>query len=180
MRNPLRIVLHRIAEKDPLLLSHHPSCQYYQHHTFTLYGTQLCMGCFIVYPIGLLTLLSLSLAWLLTPNLPGLSEPTYVYYATGGLFAIPIIVAKTLQRSQSRQMRITSKILLAVGLGVAGFPLISQPGDRLLTLLIFAMFLIPYIGHKGVTALDDCQGCPEKSNFPNCSGFEFEEAKSNE
>lgn len=138
------------------------------------------MGCFIVYPVGLFTLLSLSVGWLLAPNMPGLSEPTYVYFATGGLLMIPIIIGKVMSESWGKQTRIATKILLAVGLGVAGFPFISQPEDRLLTIVIFAIFLVPYVGHKGVTALDDCQGCPEKADFPNCSGFEFEESKSDE
>jgi hypothetical protein len=32
----------------------------------------------------------------------------------------------------------------------------------------------PYSVHKGLTATDDCAGCPEADDFPNCSGLSFD------
>jgi hypothetical protein len=33
---------------------------------------------------------------------------------------------------------------------------------------------VPYVAYKGVTARDDCEGCPEADDFPNCSGMTFD------
>lgn len=173
MRNPVRWAIHRIHEKNPLLLSHHPTCQYYSHHTFTLYGAKLCMGCFIVYPIGAASLLVMSLTWLLGPDIWITTQPTSQYYIIGGGFAGPVIAGKVLPDTRTKRYRILSKALLAVGLGIAAFPIIARPTARLQTVAIFTAFLVPYITHKGVTARDDCQGCPEIDDFPDCSGLDF-------
>jgi len=173
MKNPLRWMIHRIAAKDPLLLSHHPTCKYYNHHTFTLYGTQLCMGCFIVYPVSLMTLLVISVGWLLFPEFRIFTTSGPMYYIVGGIFAAPIVVNKVRSGSRSKRTRIITKTILAIGLGIAAFPFISQPEYRLHTFVLFVMCLVPYIAHKGLTARDDCQGCPEIDDFPDCSGFDF-------
>jgi hypothetical protein len=172
MKNPLRAAIERIGQSDPLLLSHHPSCKYYSHHTFELYGVELCMGCFIVYPVGFVSLLTLVATRLLHPDL--FTIETIGLYIAGSVLIAPMIAGKLLPRQRSSRTRIISKALLAVGLSFLALPVLFRPADRLVTFVLFAGFLVLYVVHKGLTALDDCQGCPEADDFPNCSGMEFE------
>ncbi|ERH05908.1 MAG: hypothetical protein J07HN4v3_01517 [Halonotius sp. J07HN4] len=173
MKNPLRFVIEAIAERNPMYLSHHPACKYYDHHTFTLYDQQLCMGCFVVYPVGFVSLLTISLFWIFRPDSVIFHPETHHLHIIGMSFASPMIANKIIFKQSRKRMRILMKACLGVGLGIMVFPLLSRPSDRLFTLAVLLLFLIPYIGYKGVTALDDCKGCPEKEDFPNCSGFEF-------
>lgn len=131
------------------------------------------MGCFIVYPISFATLLSISVGWFLFPEFTVFAAPTYRYYVVGGLLVTPIVINKARSGSRSKQTRIITKMILAIGLGIAAFPVVSRPTYRVHTVGLFAAFLIPYILHKGLTARDDCQGCPEVDDFPDCSGLDF-------
>jgi hypothetical protein len=172
MYNPLERLVRYVWRRKPIVLAHHPSCAYYSHHTFELYGAQLCLGCFVVYPVGLVSLSLLSLLYLLVPGVFGV--PTVALYAAAGALAAPLLVSKALFDVRSIRWRMLTKALLAVGLAVAALPPIFRPADRLVGAVLFVGFLVPYVGYKGLTALDDCEGCPELADRPNCSGLEFE------
>ncbi|WP_049924475.1 hypothetical protein [Halopiger djelfimassiliensis] len=174
MWNPIRVVVQRLGERDPLLLAHHPTCEYYSHHTFELYGQRVCMGCFIVYPVAILSLLALSVVRLVRPALGLFEFPTSAFYLAGFGLVAPMVVGKLLPGTRTATTRIASKALLAVGLAVTAFPFVFRPDARLVTAGLFVAFLLPYIVHKGLTATDDCQGCPEAADFPNCSGMSFD------
>jgi hypothetical protein len=172
MSNPLERLVQYVWQRKPIALAHHPSCAYYSHHTFELYGAQLCLGCFVVYPVGLVSLSLLSLLYLVFPA--AFAVPTVALYAVAGALAAPLLVSKALLDVRSIRWRMLTKALLAVGLAVAALPPIFRPADRLIGAVLFVGFLVPYVGYKGLTALDDCEGCPELEDRPHCSGLEFE------
>jgi hypothetical protein len=174
MWNPLRRLITRVGQSDPLVLRHHPECTRYSHHTFGLYGQQVCMGCFIVYPVGFVSLSSLLLARLLAPEFPLFDADTLALYAAGLGLAGPKVVAKLLPGHRSHPTRVGTKVLLAVGLALVAFPFFFRPGARLSSLALFLGFLIPYVGYKALTAVDECKGCPYEEEFPNCPGMEFD------
>lgn len=180
MWNPVRKLVEDVGETNPLVLAHHPTCEFYDHHTVTIYGQKICMGCVIVYPTAFISLLVLSTLWFLWPDLGVFARPTKAFYVGGFGLIGPMIVTKLLPGIQSSTVRITAKFALAVGLAIVAFPFIFRPPDRLLTLGLFVGFLIPYVIQKGVTARDDCQGCPEAAEFPNCSGMTFGEESTHE
>lgn len=175
MWNPIRAVIAAVERKDPLLVAHHPTCEFYDHHTFTLYGTKVCMGCFIVYPVSAATLLTLSSLWLLWPELGLFGLSTRAFYGIGFALISPIGISKLVSGTRTEAVRMRTKASLAVGLGVLAFPFVARPADRLLTAGLFVGFLVPYIVHKGLTVTDDCEGCPEADEFPNCSGLTFDD-----
>lgn len=171
MIDPLEVAIDRVADRHRFLLSHHPTCEYYDHHTFELYGEKLCLGCFVVYPVGAV---SLSVLVALGVFVGPFAAGTTALYGIAGLLGAPIVFSKTLGWPTGVRFRILAKALLAVGLAVLFYPLVFRPGDRLLTALLFVLFWIVYVGYKGLTAFDDCEGCPERSEFPDCSGMCFE------
>jgi len=172
-----------IDDVDPFVLAHHPSCEYYAHHTFELRGVELCLGCFIVYPVGLVSLLALTLLQLTVPAVATLDVT--VFYVAGFVAATPMVGSKLLYRRGSRllyeliyrtsehSLRIVTKALLAVGLACLFYPVLFRPSARLSTLGLFLGLLVPYVASKGLTALDECEECPEQSEFPNCTGMEL-------
>jgi hypothetical protein len=172
MRNPLRAAIERVERTNPFLLSHHPSCAYYDHHTFELYGADLCLGCFVVYPVGALSLATLTAARLVAPGL--FDVGTLALYGVGATLVAPILLLKLVGGRRRLRVRIAAKALLAFGLAVFALPLVFRPVDRLRTFVLLAGFLVAYVGYKGWTALDDCQGCPEADDFPNCSGMDLD------
>lgn len=173
MRNPLRNLIQNVGSSDPLLLAHHPTCEFYDHHTFELYGHKLCMGCFIVYPVSFVSLSTLVILRFLWPQFDLFEWHTHAFYIIGFALIGPMTVSKALPFSRSSRVRITGKVLLAVGLALVAFPFVYRPGFRLLTAGLFVGVLLPYIVHKGLTARDDCRGCPEADEFPDCSGMTF-------
>jgi hypothetical protein len=162
--------------ENPFLLSHHPRCRFYDHHTVTVRGYDLCMGCVTVYPVGggsLALLLSLSVV---APSLPLFALSTTGLYAVAGALAAPLVVSKALPGSRAVGTRLLVKASLAVGLAVGFLPLVLRPGDRLRTLAVVGGGLVAYVAYKGATAFDDCEGCPERESFPDCPGLDFDHA----
>ena len=174
MWNPLRRLLARVGRFDPLLLRHHPECTRYSGHTFGLYGQQVCMGCFIVYPVGFVSLLSLVVGRLLAPGFPLYDVSTVVLYTTGFALIGPKVAGTLAPGQRAHRTRILTKLLLAVGLAFVAFPFFLRSGARLVTLGLFLGFLVPYVGHKALTLTDECEGCPYEGEFPNCPGMEFD------
>lgn len=172
MYNPLERLVQYVWQRKPIALAHHPSCAYYSHHTFELYGAQLCLGCFVVYPVGLVSLSLLSVFHLAFPA--AFAVPTVAFYAVAGGLAAPLLVSKALFDIRDVRWRMLTKALLAVGLAVAALPPIFRPADRLVGAVLFVGFLVPYVGYKGLTALDECEECPELVDRPNCTGMAFE------
>jgi hypothetical protein len=175
MKNPLRKLVRRVGKEDPLLLAHHPTCEYYSHHVIELYGQKLCMGCFIVYPVGGISLLVLVLSRLTIFSGQIAGVATYYLYIAGFVLISPKVLSKIIPGRRTRRQRILTKAILAVGLAFVAFPFIFRPSERIQTLCLFFGFLIPYVGHKAWTATDDCEGCPEADDFPNCSGMSFDD-----
>lgn len=174
MDNPIRLAIQRVGAREPLLVTHHPTCEYYDHHTIDLYGQPVCMGCFVVYPVGFASLLTLVLTRLLAPDFPLFGLETVAFYAAGFALATPMLLDKALPGRRGTRPRVAAKASLAVGLALLAFPALFRPGDRLLTAALFVGFLVPYVLYKGLTVRDDCQGCPEADDFPNCSGMTFD------
>lgn len=174
MYNPLRKIITKLGEDDPLLLAHHPTCEYYSHHVIEIYGEKVCMGCFIVYPVGffsLVSLLSLRLT-ILDAEIRAIS--TLSLFIIGFTLLLPKVIAKIAPGTRTRNTRILTKALLAIGLAFISFPFFFRPTERIVTVILFLGFLIPYVVYKGLTATDDCKGCPEADDFPNCSGLSFD------
>jgi len=172
-----------IDDVDPFVLAHHPSCEYYAHHTFELSGAEPCMGCFVVYPVGLVSLLALSVLHLTVDAVAAVDVT--LFYGVGFAAAAPMVGYKLLYRRGSRllyeliyrtsehALRMTTKAVLAVGLAFLVYPVLFRPGVRLPALGLFLALLVPYVAYKGLTALDECEDCPEQSEFPNCTGMEL-------
>ena len=176
MWNPVREVVRRVGAHNSLLLSHHPTCEYYSHHTFELYGRQLCMGCFVVYPVGFVSLLTLVVARLLWPEATLFGLGTGAFYALGFALIAPMVADKALSGNRSAGRRMAGKASLAVGLAFLAFPFVYRPAARWTTAGLFLGFLVPYVAYKGLTARDDCRGCPEAEDFPDCSGMAFDDS----
>jgi hypothetical protein len=176
MWHPLRTTIQRLGESEPLLLAHHPTCDYYDHHTFDLYGQEVCMGCFVVYPVGVATLATLVATRLAVPSLPLFGLDALAFWLAGFALATPMLADKALPGRRSGRTRMVAKAVLAVGLALLSFPAVFRPAVRLQTAALFVGFLVPYVAYKGLTVREDCAGCPEYDDFPDCSGMRFDDA----
>ncbi len=174
MRNPLRVVIQSVGEREPLLLAHHPTCEFYDHHVLEVYGQKLCMGCFVVYPVGFVSLVALLLGSLVLGDFALFAAPTVAFWGAGFALAGPMLADKVLPGHRGRRPRILAKASLAVGLAFIAFPGVVRPGARLVTAALFFGFLVPYVAYKGLTVRDDCAGCPEYDDFPQCTGMTFD------
>lgn len=166
---------------DPFVLAHHPRCDYYADHTFELRGHDLCMGCFLVYPIGIASLVVLSALHLALPAMRALDVA--VIYGVAAAFVAPILAYKALYRRGSRwlyefiyrwsdhRLRMATKASLAVGLAWLAYPVVFRPSVRLPGAVLLVGGLVVYNGYKGLTALDECDACPEQPSFPDCTGM---------
>jgi hypothetical protein len=173
MKKPLKGTIKKIGNKNPLLLAHHPTCDYYSHHVINIYGIKLCMGCFIVYPVGFLSLMFLSSIRLTILSTEMIAVSTLSLYISGFTLIFPKVLMKIVPGRRKRMTRVLTKALLAIGLAFVSYPMVFRPTQRLNTMILFVGFLVPYVGYKALTATDDCQGCPQADDFPNCSGMSF-------
>ncbi|MDS0257879.1 hypothetical protein NDI56_00490 [Haloarcula sp. S1CR25-12] len=108
-----------------------------------------------------------------------------VFYAVGVAAVAPMVGYKLLYRRGTRllyeliyrtseqSLRIPTKAVLAVGLARLVYPVVFRPAVRLRALGLFLALLVPYVAYKGLTALDECEACPEQPEFPDCTGMEL-------
>ena len=94
----------------PIITSHHPLCEQFENHTFRIFGRDFCIGCFIGYPVGFLTIILIYLF-----NLPSLIAPYafFIISVVSGL--IYVFISKFF--TESRKVKISSKFSIGVGSG---------------------------------------------------------------
>ena len=121
--------------------------------------------------LGALALATLTVVRMAVPA--AFAVETYVFYGVGAGLVAPKVLSTLAAGRHRRWVRIATKASLACGIAVVALPLLFRPADRLPTAGLVAGFLVAYVGYKGRTALDDCEGCPEAATFPNCSGMDL-------
>jgi len=152
----------------PLMLSHHPICEYYDEHTFRLFGRDFCIGCFIGYPSAIITLLI------------GYFTGLFSQFNGTELFTIGIIFCCSYFLSifgftERKKIKITSKILIGMGSAFVIASIMTINTEiwlRLLIVLIFSQSIMSVMGIKRQKEMKRiCNTCEYQNNRNICPGM---------
>lgn len=156
------------ARARPLLLSHHPNCPIYDSHVFHLGNRRLCIGCFVGYPVAILTIIILNLG-IFFLNWDPISSLTLGI----GLF-LTVLLSFT-QLTTKKNWKIAQKACMGAGAGMI-LTSVWYSNPTIIWLRIFETWLallvlniILVIMHSRSTRFE-CNSCSENIMGSECSG----------
>ncbi|MHA1368432.1 MAG: hypothetical protein ACTSWN_01930 [Promethearchaeota archaeon] len=164
MANPLKTFFKEIK---PLLLSHHPRCEKFKDHVFTINGHGFCIGCFVGYPA---MFISIMLAFLFD----FFNIPHYLLFYTGCAMLSPTII-HVFGIIRKKRHRMISRSAVGGGVGlVIGSILLS---DGTFASKIFILFVLSIIygavigAYRTFQVGSTCKKCEFRDSWPKCPGM---------
>ncbi len=156
------------SDIKPILLSHHPNCEKFDHHVYHIKRYKLCIGCFTYYPTIIITII-LSIIFI-DLNLFNLIILNFLAYA----FFTPVIL-NLLNLTRYMVLKIISKISIGIGTGfyIISILLIPIPIILKILLLLQLNFIIGVIGYiRANGTKDTCLACEYRADWARCPGMQ--------
>jgi hypothetical protein len=152
-----------------LLLSHHPDCDKFKHHTINIGSFHFCIGCFIGYPTALIFILlfnSFKIYLLIKAN---------VLLLFGVIF-LSFFILSPLRLTKHKIVKILQKFFIGIGSAFLFWWIWTLTTDLFLNLFIFSIIFGAIIiflnGYHAYSFLKVCRTCKYKTNWQNCPGFQ--------
>jgi hypothetical protein len=152
----------------PMALSHHPVCGHFDDHVFILGNKKLCLGCFIGYPIALITLILIFIlrsVFIITPE--------FLY--TVGFYLCCSYLLSIIKLTKFKPIKIFSKALIGVGTGFIITSFLISTGPlwlRILFIVIFFQITTTIVNIKRSYDIHKtCQQCEFKEDWDECPGM---------
>lgn len=154
----------------PIALSHHPLCPQFQDgtHTFTLFGREWCIGCFVTYPTAAVIFLFGTIAGIFS------QLPTKTLWIIGfslcGVYILSIVGL-----TKRKPVKIITKVFIGGGIAFCLGALWSLPYSFAIRLLLSMIFF--QIGHffinsmRGIAIYRICHQCEFDGDWHTCPGM---------
>ena len=154
-------------KENPFLLAHHPSCESFSNHTLNIRGWRLCLGCFVIYPSAIVSLLVLFV-------LLNYFAFDYMAMFIGSVIFFGINLIRKIVFKDNLQKRTQVVFRMILGLSLA-FILtaiwLAPPTQRLYIILLFLSIAIGYNLFNSKKMLKTCKECSRYPEFPKCEGL---------
>ena len=149
--------------KNPFLLAHHPSCEYFSGHTLNFRGWRLCLGCFVIYPSAIVSLISLFV-------LSNFFTFSYMdmFYGALAFFGINLIRKLAFRDHLGIRAQIVFRIILALMLTAIW---LAPNNEQIYFIGMFLAVAIGYNLFNGKKYIGTCKNCPQYDKFPKCEGL---------
>ncbi|MHA1575790.1 MAG: hypothetical protein ACTSU3_00375 [Candidatus Thorarchaeota archaeon] len=171
LRHPVRF----LRASGAFLTAHHPFCDEYDGHTFTLKGRKWCIGCFFNSLSFFPTFFIMLLLWLFEP----------AYFVARDLFwagIIGVVVSLLMSASgatSNKKIKAISKLILGSAFAFICFSILIIGGEiflqfdqKVLTILVIYIPVITLLNAKrGWEIEKDCKACDHKMRWSRCPGF---------
>ena len=158
----------------PIITSHHPLCEQFKNHTFRIFGRDFCIGCFIGYPAGFLTLLLI-----FSFRLPSLITP-YAFFIISLVFALIYILLASIF-TDSKKVKILSKFFIGGGSGflVSSIFTLDIPfWLRIIFGFVVIQTIVLILGMKRMRSIKKiCNLCEWKRDWKRCPGMKVVQEK---
>lgn len=151
--------------EEPIILSHHPSCDRFKDHVMNFRGIALCRGCFLVYPTTVIVLIILNL-----PIFPSFSS--YITYFILSVIFFTINLIRKVLKIKNLWWQNFSRISIGISLAMAITSVLKAPSTSIQVILVIIIFSIAGIYNviNGFHNLRVCKSCEEHRDFPHCQG----------
>lgn len=158
----------------PFLTAHHPMCQYYIDHYFKIGKLKICIGCVITIPT-----FSLILAYHFVYNIWMLIPYHLFWYVIITLIVFLVLYHIGLHmglENKVKFLKIVSKVIMGVLLGLAVIYVLSIPMksyflNLLFALIVFSLINGAYSSIRNFKIYRTCSRCSQFKEFPLCDGF---------
>jgi hypothetical protein len=170
LRQPLKF----LRSLGPLLTSHHPFCNVYEAHLFTMRGRKWCVGCLFN---SLSFFIALGLLIVSTIVVPMMIDRFFLFW--GGVVLILVSFAMSvLHLTVNKKLKVLSKLLLGSSFACISWAILLA--DGLMTnlemkfALIFSLYLIVVLilGFRRVVEVEkECKACEHRMRWSRCPGF---------
>ncbi len=163
----------------PLIFSHHPYCEKFEDHTFSVKGVSFCIGCFIGIPsaiIGVVLIYVLNLFLSIEPD---------VLFITGVILMSTFLLSP-FKLTKYRRVKFAQKILFNLGAAFIFWWIIYLPNPLLYNLLFgffVYMTVITFLNvYHTFSIFRKCKKCEFEMDWESCPGFKdiMEYIKENE
>ena len=154
-------------KKNPFLLAHHPSCESFSDHTLNFRGWRLCMGCFVIYPSAIVSLIVIYV-------LSNIFTFDYLAMFAGSVifFTINLIRKLVFRDNLQKRAQIVFRVILGISLALILTAIWLAPqAQRLHVILLFLAIAIGYNVFNGKKYLGTCKKCSRYPDFPKCEGL---------
>lgn len=152
----------------PLILSHHPNCEHFYDHTFEFRGKRFCYGCYIGWPVAIITLVILLI----------IQIQQYIYLGTLfqiGFFLCCAYLLSIFKLTKFKIIKIASKIIIGIGLGTmfASIILTEYPLWFKLLIIVILMNITTFVVNlkRGYEIDKICKACSYQDDWENCPGM---------
>ncbi|MFX0107479.1 MAG: hypothetical protein ACFE7R_04280 [Candidatus Hodarchaeota archaeon] len=164
-----------LRASSPLLTAHHPLCDHFKGHTFSLRGRQWCIGCFFNSVSFAIAMVALLLIWFINPA--GLSR-FYLFWGGAALVMVSLL-SSALHLNESTRAKALSKILLGssfasicVSILIAGGDITAQFNAKALLIFLIYVPVITLMNAKRMYEIfRECEDCEYKTRWSRCPGF---------
>jgi hypothetical protein len=153
--------------------AHHPHCDYYQNHYFTIRNVKVCRGCTVYYPTSIIAMI---LVWFLPAGI--FKKQPFDLTLIGLLFLVPAFIhLSKIDRIVriDRIISILSRISLGLGMGwlIRYFFVVPfQYKITAIVILIMSILLIQIARFRNYW--EECEFCPYKPYrglYNHCPGL---------
>ena len=170
LRQPLKF----LRAVGPLLTAHHPFCEVYAGHLFTLRGRKWCIGCFFnslsfFMALGLLILSSLVV--------PFMIDRSYLFWGGAALILVSFAMS-VLRLTENKKIKVLSKLVLGSSFACISWAILLANGLASNLELKFALIVTLYLivvailGYRRVVEVEkECTTCEYKMRWSKCPGF---------
>ncbi len=157
-----------IKSLKPLLLTHHPDCQHFENHTFKLGKYRLCIGCFIGYPVAIISVIFLYILF-------GFIQIDSLVMFIIGASCMSVFLLSPLKLTKSRSVKVIQKVIFNVG-GAFLFWWVftltpSILFNTLVFIILFGMLLTLVNIYHSYSLYRTCKRCSYALEWDKCPGF---------
>lgn len=168
MPSPFAKLASFVRKNSFLFLRHHPTCEQFDDHVFTIKGRAFCIGCFVGFPAMFLSALVLVLAGGF-----GL-HPSVLFW--GGTITFTVLMALHASHVIKRKrLKIVSRAIIGVGLGAFTAAVLLVEGWLLAKLVLlylvyqFYVIITSYFRIRGMART--CDACEHEARWETCPGM---------
>jgi hypothetical protein len=167
-------VLHPIKflrSLGPFALAHHPQCEQFANHSLKLGDRRFCIGCFVGYPVFILSIFMLWISSLYFGFSLGLVESILV----GVAFESATLFVKAAHSGESVHAKMAVKGSQGIGLAFVFYPFLVLKAPLVFKFYVLFIIWSTFNLIMGAVRLYEtgktCEACQYKSGWSKCPGF---------
>ncbi len=153
----------------PLLLSHHPQCEKFKNHTLKVRNSKLCIGCFIGYPVAIISLILIGVLKL------DLIIPSQYLFLFGIVF-VGTFILSPLNLIKTKSLKIIQKTLIGVGSVLIFYGILHIPNpmnaNLYIGIIVLTLLFTVFNAYHVLGNFRKCYKCETPFDWNQCGGFD--------